>query len=804
MSEPARVPGALRAIWLLTRLRLRRLANLLSARPRREANKGQPGAALKKRPAWAERFAKLFPALHRRGTAAKEKRTGTPLKKRRYGWAVSAFVILMMSFVYGNLARQSIVSMHNFLDHPHRRMGILLPSGVLSEALLRGVAMELSLLMVAAVFGTLATRELSHSDWDLEWLVTLPVRSLNLQIARVIERSVVNPYALMMFVPMGALVAWISGYRVSALPVGILTVLPMLALTAMARTLIDTGLRLSLSPARLRNLSALLSIVSLLLLYSFIGLGLPRPPAFILAWARSFPLWATWLPPGLIIRALNGAEWVDKLRAYGLLVGEALALLVAGFAILNWQLRNGVVNTGARETGRRTKVVHRDIDASEGRIGSVVQRRELRLLSRDRSFLVQTLVLPVILVCSQVVFQGRLHGASLAGAANTTIASIAFALAAYTLMMSAFQTLNTEGGALWLLFTVPKSLSSVLAEKAKLWAVLALGYPLLVFVLTAILRGQVDAEYLALAAVVMFGVPIYSGIAVALGVFGSDPLSQDVRTKVKPTYVYMYMLLSAIYTYAIFASEWWQKLVLMLLSGLLALALWQKARDELPFLLDPAASPPPRIATSDGVIAAMLFFVIQGIVAAVQVSIAGSLDDISITMAYSVAGGFTFLMFRYVYWRSNTEGVPRVFGAGFIKAIPVGLGAGVVAAAAGVGYLYFLRRFGVEAEQIERSTTALAHSAWLPVMAVAVAPICEEFIFRGLIFSGLRRSLGLFASVLGSAAVFAVVHPPLSMIPVFFLGVCAALAYQRSKLLLAPMLAHALYNATVIFVQIHW
>ena len=52
-----------------------------------------------------------------------------------------------------------------------------------------------------------------------------------------------------------------------------------------------------------------------------------------------------------------------------------------------------------------------------------------------------------------------------------------------------------------------------------------------------------------------------------------------------------------------------------------------------------------------------------------------------------------------------------------------------------------------------------------------------------------------------SAAIFAVVHPPLSMLPVFVLGCCAAWTYERSKTLLAPMLVHAVYNAAVLAAQ---
>jgi membrane protease YdiL (CAAX protease family) len=37
--------------------------------------------------------------------------------------------------------------------------------------------------------------------------------------------------------------------------------------------------------------------------------------------------------------------------------------------------------------------------------------------------------------------------------------------------------------------------------------------------------------------------------------------------------------------------------------------------------------------------------------------------------------------------------------------------------------------------------------------------------------------------------------------PVFCLGLCAALAYERSGMLLAPMAVHAVYNAAVLLAQ---
>jgi ABC-2 type transport system permease protein len=782
-SEPAGVSGA-RAAWLLTSLRLKRLANQMSLVYNR------PLGGRRGRPATAG--------------------------KNRNRWVVSAIVALFMLFAYGNIARQSIVNLHRALD-PGVRSRWAAPSGLLSEAMTRGLAMEWSLLFIVAIVGSLAARELSQPDWDLEWLATLPMRRPVLLWSRIMERAIANPFGLLTLGPAATLLAWMSGYRWTAVLVGALSIFPLLLLAALFRTLVDTGLRISLAPSQLRNLQAMLSVVSILLLYLVISLGLMSPLAFVLSWARDFPAWGSWLPPGLVVRLLNAPDLPSLLPAAGLLIGETAVMLWIGLTVLAHQLRSGVVAASSRETGRASART-RSHPAAPGagvaptaatpsaaaRLLGAVQRRELRLLSRDRSFLVQTLVLPVVIVFSQVVFQGRLHGSSLIGMSNAAVASIAFGIAAYTLMMSAFQTLNSEGGALWLLFTIPRSIESILIEKARLWAALALFYPAAVFLMAIALKRHLDLELIGFASIVLFGVPIYAVIAVALGVFGCDPLAQEVRTKLRPTYVYLYMMLSGLYTYAIFASQWWQKAVVIVLSGLLSLALWQKARDELPYLLDPAASPPARVSTSDGVIAAMLFFVVQGIVLAIAMADTHThrLTGGAIIIAYSIAGALTFALFRLLYWRSKALGVPRVFGAGIGRAVAWGVGAGLVAALGGVAYLGVLQRLDLLQEAVHESARGLESSVWIPVLAIVAAPVFEEFIFRGLIFGGLRRSLKVAPAIAASAAVFAIVHPPGSMIPVFVLGLCAALAFDRSKMLLAPMIAHGIYNAVVLAYQV--
>jgi len=61
----------------------------------------------------------------------------------------------------------------------------------------------------------------------------------------------------------------------------------------------------------------------------------------------------------------------------------------------------------------------------------------------------------------------------------------------------------------------------------------------------------------------------------------------------------------------------------------------------------------------------------------------------------------------------------------------------------------------------------------------------------------MLRSLPGWLAVLASAATFTLVHHPISAVPVFFLGVVTGVVYMRTRWLVAPILAHAVYNGAV-------
>ena len=782
-----RQPTPARAIWLMTRMRLTRqfnlLANSLSIKSRRK--KARDGIA---------------------GKGGSQ-------------WLLTVIIAFFMAVSVTSMVNNVALNMQCQLDPAsecrwtdkrgefHADLSTAadeLATAPFAPALLHGLTMEVTILFCIAVLLPLGSKELAQPDWDLEWLVTMPVRRSTLLWGRVLERGASNITGIYALVPAYGAIAWHSGFTWSALPIALLAAAVLLPLAALLHTLADTGLRMWLPASQLRNLQAVAGLFNLPLIYFVMALGMPRASSFAMEWARSFPAWVSWTPPGLVLQAIQAQDLPQFLLKAGLLLAQSGALLWGGVALLRHQLRNGVVGSGVRESARRKQLTDAAVDSGlRERLSSwlsPLKRRELRLLSRDRNFLFQTLVLPVIIVGSQMVFNGKLNSIAELGENHAVAAAIAFGIGVYVLMLSAFQTLNNEGQSLWLLYTMPRSIESVLKEKAQLWGVLTMIYPLAVIGISAWYTVNFDWSMLALVLTVAAGIPIYSMIAVSLGVFGCDPLAVEARSRIRPSYMYLYTLLASFYTWSIYSNTWSQKLVVLVLTASLALALWQKARDALPYLLDPAAAPPARVSTSDGLIAATAFFILQGIGILIFSDDPKKPNMQALTIAFGLAGLLVYGLMRWVYWRAKTTGVPTILRGMALKlSLRAAAPAALVACAVGLAYLTALHHSPLWAE-ISKVAPA-SQRGWAFALAVLAAPLCEEFIFRGLIYGGLRRSMPATQAMLASAAIFAVIHPPLSMLPVFVLGMCAAWTYERSKTLLAPMLVHAVYNAVVLAAQ---
>lgn len=80
-------------------------------------------------------------------------------------------------------------------------------------------------------------------------------------------------------------------------------------------------------------------------------------------------------------------------------------------------------------------------------------------------------------------------------------------------------------------------------------------------------------------------------------------------------------------------------------------------------------------------------------------------------------------------------------------------------------------------------------------LAVVIAPIVEETVFRAGLFCYLRTRVPRPAALLISAILFSALHANLAAFaPLVVFGVVLAIAYERTGNILVPMIAHSVFN----------
>jgi len=94
------------------------------------------------------------------------------------------------------------------------------------------------------------------------------------------------------------------------------------------------------------------------------------------------------------------------------------------------------------------------------------------------------------------------------------------------------------------------------------------------------------------------------------------------------------------------------------------------------------------------------------------------------------------------------------------------------------------------------SSRTIGQRVGIIVLAVVVAPISEEFIFRFFLYGVVRRYFGIAIGLVFNSLLFAAAHTHLpSAAPLFVLGGCFTLAYEWSGSILVSMAMHSLFNS---------
>ena len=172
----------------------------------------------------------------------------------------------------------------------------------------------------------------------------------------------------------------------------------------------------------------------------------------------------------------------------------------------------------------------------------------------------------------------------------------------------------------------------------------------------------------------------------------------------------------------------------------------------------------------------------------------------SIALLVSTQVALLAVSWLFVFRPRALAGWPSWAGPNPAGALRSGIGFGVVAwiGATAVSALavWVLDSLGIQADTQAAEQALVVVEPWLAVLAIVVlAPIAEELFFRGVVYNAWLREAGPRYALVGSAALFAVIHLSLvAVVPIFLLGLALAWVYRRTANLLAPIAMHATVN----------
>ncbi|MGB0579942.1 MAG: lysostaphin resistance A-like protein [Limisphaerales bacterium] len=104
-----------------------------------------------------------------------------------------------------------------------------------------------------------------------------------------------------------------------------------------------------------------------------------------------------------------------------------------------------------------------------------------------------------------------------------------------------------------------------------------------------------------------------------------------------------------------------------------------------------------------------------------------------------------------------------------------------------------------EVQQIVRTieqTTSIDQLFFYAFLAIMLAPVIEELLFRGILYRSIKAAGHPHIALWGTSLTFGVIHASqLAIIPLTVLALLLAKLYDRTENILAPILAHATFNA---------
>ena len=145
-------------------------------------------------------------------------------------------------------------------------------------------------------------------------------------------------------------------------------------------------------------------------------------------------------------------------------------------------------------------------------------------------------------------------------------------------------------------------------------------------------------------------------------------------------------------------------------------------------------------------------------------------------------------------------------GRCLLLGLATGLGLVLIAMALALISSLLIKAFGDQAEPQKLVTLIAEESAkqenigmliFFVIMAVAVAPVAEEILFRGILYPAIKQLGHPRVAVIGTALLFALFHVNLlTFASLTAVALSLIVLYEFTDNLLAPITAHAVFNAS--------
>lgn len=116
-------------------------------------------------------------------------------------------------------------------------------------------------------------------------------------------------------------------------------------------------------------------------------------------------------------------------------------------------------------------------------------------------------------------------------------------------------------------------------------------------------------------------------------------------------------------------------------------------------------------------------------------------------------------------------------------------------------FTQYVLHMSPELGQIDLSTPSSV--VMIVIASVFLAPVCEETVYRGVLFNGLKSEFSLVKAALLSALAFMLMHmSPAQVVFQFALGLLGAFIMYKSGRLISCILLHASANAVALVIEL--